>query len=83
MLDILDGSIIVTFKKKNWSGQIMFILSVAYCAYTEYIYMKMANLKFFVFFFKGPGFIAALWGVFVFKEIQVCTRKLLLLTKYN
>uniref|UniRef100_UPI002952B86D transmembrane protein 144-like n=1 Tax=Panthera onca TaxID=9690 RepID=UPI002952B86D len=23
----------------------------------------------------GPGFIAAMWGVFKFKEIQVCTRK--------
>ncbi|KAF4011847.1 hypothetical protein G4228_003374 [Cervus hanglu yarkandensis] len=23
----------------------------------------------------GPGFIAAMWGVFMFKEIQVCTQK--------
>nr|XP_048280870.1 transmembrane protein 144 [Myodes glareolus] len=40
----------------------------------------LIKLKFF--YFKGPGLIAALWGIFIFKEIQGLRNYLLLLLAF-
>lgn len=51
-----------------------FTLPVAHCIFPGYSYIKISN-KIKVLLFKGPGLIAVLWGIFIFKEIQVRIRK--------
>lgn len=62
------------------------MLLIAYCIFLgcSYIFFKNPiKLKpFFFFQFKGPGLIAALWGILIFKEIQGLRNYLLMMLAF-
>lgn len=48
----------------------IFYIACSLLCFSRGGYIKIYN-KIKVLLFKGPGLIAALWGIFIFKEIQV------------